>query len=68
MSRYQRYLAFFGAREGDVPPRYRLVDVARHSLIQAGLLLLVLPLPLLLLLVLLLLLTVFKNDVRDVMS
>jgi hypothetical protein len=47
VNRYQRYLTLFGAREGDVPPRYGLVGVVRYSLTQATYLLLVLPMALL---------------------
>ncbi|MEJ2204890.1 MAG: 1-acyl-sn-glycerol-3-phosphate acyltransferase [Gemmatimonadota bacterium] len=42
--RYRRYLAVFGARDGDVPPGYRPLDVARYILVQTLFLLLVLPL------------------------
>ena len=47
VGRYQRYLTLFGAREGDVPPRYGLAGVLRYSVIQATYLLLVLPMALL---------------------
>jgi len=43
VQRYQRYLAVFGVREGDVPPRYRVWDVARYLIEQALFLTLVLP-------------------------
>jgi hypothetical protein len=44
--RYQRYLSVFGASEGDVPPRYRPMEVARYITSQTVFLVLVLPLAL----------------------
>jgi len=42
--RYRRYLAVFGARDGDVPPGYRPLDVVRYVTAQTLFLVLVLPL------------------------
>jgi 1-acyl-sn-glycerol-3-phosphate acyltransferase len=44
VKRYRRYLAVFGAREGDVPPGYRPLAVARYITSQTLFLIVVLPL------------------------
>ena len=43
MEQYRRLLALFGAREGDVPPRYRAGSVALYAVRQLGLLILLAP-------------------------
>jgi 1-acyl-sn-glycerol-3-phosphate acyltransferase len=43
VGRYLRLLTIFGARESDVPPRYRPWEVVRYTLWQLAMLLLVLP-------------------------
>jgi len=43
VSRYLRLLTLFGATEGDVPDRYRIGPVIRHTVVQVAMLTLVLP-------------------------
>ncbi|MDP2958695.1 MAG: 1-acyl-sn-glycerol-3-phosphate acyltransferase [Longimicrobiales bacterium] len=46
VSRYLRLVTFFGASEGDVPPRYRWGKVLRYTLTQSAAMVLLLPLAL----------------------